>query len=54
MYKVIQDRTRAWHDLVTGHWSQLKDDTGRLAKDQSRANKDIFEDMYSAINKNGE
>lgn len=51
MYKVIQDRTRTWHDLVTGHWSQLKDDTGRLAKDQSRANKDIFEDMYSAINK---
>lgn len=51
MYKVIQDRTRIWHDLVTGHWSRLKDDTGRLAKDQSRANKDIFEDMYSAINK---
>ena len=51
MYKVIQDRTRTWHDLVTGHWSRLKDDTGRLVKDQSRANKDIFEDMYSAINK---
>ena len=51
MYKVIQDRTKVWHDLVTGHWSQLKDDTGCLAKDQSRANKDIFEDMYSAINK---
>lgn len=51
MYKVIHDRTRTWHDLVTGHWSRLKDDTGRLAKDQSRANKDIFEDMYSAINK---
>ena len=51
MYKIIQDRTKVWHDLVTGHWSQLKDDTGRLAKDQSRANKDIFEDMYSAINK---
>ena len=51
MYKVIQDRTRIWHDLVTGHWSRLKGDTGRLAKDQSRANKDIFEDMYSAINK---
>lgn len=51
MYKVIQDRTRIWHDLVTGHWSRLKDDTSRLAKDQSRANKDIFEDMYSAINK---
>lgn len=51
MYKVIQDRTRIWHDLVTGHWSRLKDDTGRLAKDQSRANKDIFEDMYSTINK---
>lgn len=51
MYKVIQDRTKTWHDLVTGHWSRLKNDTGRLAKDQSRANKDIFEDMYSAINK---
>lgn len=51
MYKVIQDRTRTWHDLVTGHWSRLKDDTGRLAKDQSRANEDIFEDMYSSINK---
>ena len=51
MYKVIQDRTKTWHDLVTGHWSRLRDDTGRLAKDQSRANKDIFEDMYSAINK---
>ena len=51
MYKVIQDRTRIWHDLVTGHWSRLKNDTGRLAKDQSRANNDIFEDMYSSINK---
>lgn len=51
MYKVIQDRTRTWHDVTTGRWSRLKDDTGRLAKDQSRANKDIFEDMYSAINK---
>ncbi|MEE6637563.1 tape measure protein [Limosilactobacillus pontis] len=51
MYKVIQDRTRTWHDVTTGHWSRLKDDTGRLAKDQSRANKDTFEDMYSAINK---
>ena len=51
MYKVIEDRTRTWHDLVTGHWSRLKDDTGRLAMDQSRANKNIFEDMYSAINK---
>ena len=50
MYKVIQDRTRTWHDLVTGHWSRLRDDTGRLSRDQSRANKDIFEDMYSAIN----
>ena len=51
MYKVIQDRTRTWHDLVTGHWSRLKNDTGRLAKDQSRVNNDIFEDMYSSINK---
>lgn len=51
MYKVIQDRTRTWHDVTTGHWSRLKNDTGRLARDQSRANKDIFEDMYSAINK---
>ncbi|MEK1404525.1 tape measure protein [Limosilactobacillus fermentum] len=51
MYKVIQDRTRTWHDVTTGNWSRLKDDTGRLARDQSRANKNIFEDMYSAINK---
>ena len=51
MYKVIEDRTRTWHDVTTGHWSRLKDDTGSLARDQSRANKDIFEDMYSAINK---
>lgn len=51
MYKVIEDRTRTWHDVTTGHWSRLKDDTGRLANDQSKANKDIFEDMYSAINK---
>lgn len=51
MYKVIEDRTRAWHDLTTGHWSRLRDDTGRLARDQSRANKGIFGDMYSAINK---
>lgn len=51
MYKVIEDRTRTWHDVTTGHWSRLKGDTGRLARDQSRANKDIFEDMYSAINK---
>ena len=51
MYKVIEDRTRTWHDLTTGHWSQLRDDTGRLARDQSRANKGIFGDMYSSINK---
>ncbi|MEE6647762.1 tape measure protein [Limosilactobacillus pontis] len=51
MYKVIEDRTRTWHDVTTGHWSRLKDDTGSLARDQSRANKDTFEDMYSAINK---
>lgn len=50
MYRLIQDRTRVWHDVTTGHWSRLKNDTGRLARDQSRANKDIFEDMYSAIN----
>ncbi|POH18762.1 tape measure protein [Fructilactobacillus sanfranciscensis] len=51
MYKVIEDRTRTWHDLTTGHWSRLKGDTGRLARDQSRANKGIFGDMYSSINK---
>ena len=37
MYKVIQDRTKTWHDLVSGRWSRLKNDTGRLARDQSRA-----------------
>lgn len=50
MYRTIQDRTRVWHDVVTGHWSNLRDDTAKLAQDASRTNKNIFEDMYSVIN----
>lgn len=51
MYRTIQDRTRVWHDVVTGHWSDLRDDTAKLAQDASRTNKNIFEDMYSVINR---
>lgn len=50
MYRLIQDRTRMWHDIVTGHWSDLRDDTAQTARDASKTNKGIFEDMYSAIN----
>ena len=27
MYRLIQDRTRTWHDIVTGQWGNLRDDT---------------------------
>ena len=50
MYRLIQDRTRVWHDVVSGHWSDLGRDTGRLASDASRTNRSIFKSMYDAIN----
>lgn len=50
MYRLIQDRTRVWHDVVSGHWSDLGRDTGRLASDASRTNSSIFKSMYDDIN----
>lgn len=50
MYRLIQDRTRVWHDVVSGHWSDLGRDTGRLASDASRTNRSIFKSMYDDIN----
>lgn len=51
MYRLIQDRTRTWHDIVTGQWGNLRDDTAKMAQDASRTNSNIFEDMYSTINR---
>lgn len=51
MYRLIQDRTRTWHDIVTGQWGNLRDDTAKTARDASRTNSNIFEDMYSTINR---
>lgn len=50
MYRLIQGRTRVWHDVVSGHWSDLGRDTGRLASDASRTNRSIFKSMYDDIN----
>lgn len=50
MYRLIQDRTRVWHDVVSGHWSDLGRDTGSLASDASRTNRSIFKSMYDDIN----
>lgn len=50
MYRLIQDRTRVWHDVVSGHWSDLGRDTGRLVSDASRTNRSIFKSMYNDIN----
>lgn len=50
MYRLIQDHTRVWHDVVSGHWSDLGRDTGRLASDASRTNRSIFKSMYDDIN----
>lgn len=50
MYRLIQDCTRVWHDVVSGHWSDLGRDTGRLASDASRTNRSIFKSMYDDIN----
>ena len=50
MYRLIQDRTRVWHDVVSGHWSDLGRDTGKLASDASRTNHSIFKSMYDDIN----
>lgn len=50
MYKVIQDHTKTWHDLISGHWSRLGDDTQKEASDMRKANQRIFRDMYDRLN----
>lgn len=50
MYRLIQDHTRVWRDVVSGHWSDLGRDTGRLVSDASRTNRSIFKSMYDDIN----
>ena len=50
MYKTIQDRTRTWHDFVSGHWNRLGDDTARSAKDMRKTSGDIFKSMYDKLN----
>src|SRR5699024_4249454 len=50
MYKVIEDRSRTWHDLVTGHWDRLNNDTQNTAKDMSNAHRQLFGAMYDKLN----
>lgn len=50
MYKNIEDRSRIWKDLVTGHWSNLRSDTARVASDSARLNENIFRGLYDDIN----
>lgn len=50
MYKVIQDRTRTWHDLMHDHWRNLGRDLQNEAEDMNRANRRIFSDMYDRLN----
>ncbi len=50
MYRVIQDHTRSWHDLVSGHWDRLGQDTSQTAKDMRKNNHQIFKDMYDRLN----
>lgn len=50
MYKVIQARTRTWHDLMHGHWRNLGRDLQNEAEDMNRANRRIFSDMYDRLN----
>lgn len=49
-YKVLQDRTRTWHDVMTGHWDRLSSDTQRTSRDMSRYHHAIFRDMYNRLN----
>lgn len=50
MYKIIEDRSRIWHDVATGHWNRLGSDTANLAKDMNRTSRSIFGDMYDKLN----
>ena len=50
MYKVIQDRTRTWHDITNGHWTRLGSDIANEAKDMSSTSRSILGGMYDKLN----
>lgn len=50
MYKVIQDRTRTWHDITNGHWTRLGSDIANEAKDMSATSHSILGGMYDKLN----
>ena len=49
-YKVVEDRTQTWRDLVSGHWGNLSDDTRRTASDMSKLQQRLFKGMYNRLN----
>ena len=50
MYKVIQDRTRTWHDITNGHWTRLGSDIANEAKDMLSTSRSILGGMYDKLN----
>ena len=50
MYKAIQDRSKLWHDVTTGHWNRLGSDTATLANDMNKFHQRLFKDMYDKLN----
>lgn len=50
MYKVIEDRTRTWQDLTSGHWDRLSRDTTQTARNMNKLHQRLFSDMYDRLN----
>lgn len=50
MYRLIQDHTKTWHDIMTFHWDRVGRDIDREGNDMSRDSNNIFRSMYDAIN----
>ncbi|WP_322192004.1 tape measure protein [Limosilactobacillus fermentum] len=49
-YKVIEDRSQTWRDLVSGHWGHLADDTRKTASDMGKLQQRLFKGMYNRLN----
>ena len=49
-YKVVEDRTQTWRDLVSGHWGNLSSDTRKTATDMSKLQQRLFKGMYNRLN----
>lgn len=49
-YRVIEDQTKTWKDLTSGHWDRLYDDTSRTARDMNKYHQRLFKDMYNKLN----